>query len=86
MEDWFIGSYLSMFNKWRQEFSLGFRAKVRLNTKMYKLICFMELKGDLSNMKLYSPCIQLNNYSEGEILYIGYRLLYLKKKRPQKIS
>lgn len=46
---------------------------------MYKLICFIELKWDFSDMKLYSPCIQLNNYSEDKVLYIGYRLLYFKK-------
>lgn len=30
-------------------------------------------------MKSFSPCIWLNNHREGEVLYIGCRLLYLKK-------
>lgn len=45
---------------------------------MHKLICFIELKWNFSDIKLYSPCIQLSNYSEDKVLYIGYRLL---KKR-----
>lgn len=49
---------------------------------MYKLICFIELKWDFSNMKLYSLYIQPNNYSEGKVLCIRYRLLYLKKELP----
>lgn len=37
-------------------------------------------------MKLYSLCVWLHNESEGDILYIGYRLLYFKKEQPQRIS